>query len=292
VTRLQRRNLAAPDKTRVLGRGRLELVELGDVAVGRVTYPPGWRWSDDLGPIVGTASCEVHHIGFVLSGRLIVEMTDGSTIELRPEDVFEIPPGHDAWVVGDEPWVAIDSLGRRYFGLASDSDGDRAFGTILFTDIVGSTEVAARIGDRAWRALLAELTTAGRRELERYRGREVDTTGDGIFALFDSPSRAVRAGLGLVRAAGALGLRLRVGVHTGEYEKAGADVRGLAVHTAARVMASAGPDEVRVTVATAGLLGGSDIRLRSLGAFELKGVPGEVELLAVEPQDAPVPSGG
>ncbi len=176
MSRLQRKSLQRPDEQRPLGRGRLELVDLGDVAVGRVTYPPGWRWSTDVQPLVHTSSCEVHHIGFVVSGRLRVEMTDGSTLDLEADDAFEIPPGHDAWVVGDEPWVAVDSLGRRYFGAVDGDVGHRALGSILFTDIVGSTETAARVGDVAWHALLADLNSSARQDLERHHGREIDTT--------------------------------------------------------------------------------------------------------------------
>ena len=283
MSRLQRKSLRAPDELRPLGRGWLELVELGDVAVGRVTYPPGWRWSIDVQPLVGTSMCEVHHIGFVVAGRLWVEMADGSTIEVGPDDAFEIPPGHDAWVVGDEPWVAVDSLGRRYFGVGQDDGSHRALGSILFTDVVGSTEIAARLGDAAWRALLGELNGATRRTLERYRGREVDTTGDGVLAVFDGATRAVRCGLALVAAARSLELRVRVGIHTGEYEPVGADIRGLAVHVAARVMATAGADEVRVSGATASLLDAGEIRLTPLGAQPLKGVPAPVDVYGVEP---------
>lgn len=282
MTRLQRKSLGRPDVLRPLGRGKLELVELGDVAVGRVTYPPGWRWSIDVKPIVRTPTCEVHHIGFVVSGRLHIEMDDGSMLEVEPDDAFEIPPGHDAWVVGDEPWVAVDSLGRRYFGLGEDDGGHRALGSILFTDIVGSTEIAARMGDASWRALLGELNSAARRDLERFRGREIDTTGDGILAVFDGATRAVRCGLALVGTANVQGLRVRVGIHTGEYDQVGSEIRGLAVHVAARVMATAEADEVRVSGATASLLDGADLRLRPLGSHDLKGVPMPVEILAIE----------
>ncbi len=284
MARLQRKSLRRPDELRPLGRGRLELVELGDVAVGRVTYEPGWRWSIDVKPLVNTPSCAVHHLGFVVSGVLRVELDDGSTLDLGPDDAFEIPPGHDAWVVGDEPWVAVDSLGRRYFGVAPHEQGDRALGTMLFTDIVGSTEVAARVGDVAWRALLAELLTASRRELERHRGREIDTTGDGLLAVFDSPTRAVRCALALIQTARSQGLRIRAGVHTGEYERVGQQIRGLAVHVAARVMATAGADEVRVSASTASLLDRAELTLRPLGPHELKGVPAAVELFNIDPE--------
>ena len=259
----------------------LELVELGDVAFGRVRYEPGWRWSVDLKPIVGTASCEIHHLGFVLSGRLRVLMDDGSMALLEPDDAFEVPPGHDSWVEGDEPFVAVDSLGRRYFGVGVDALGQRALGTMLFTDIVGSTEVASRLGDAAWRGLLGELNTVSRREIERHRGREIDTTGDGVLALFDSPTRAVRCALALVAATRGLGLAIRTGVHTGEYERVGSNIGGLAVHVAARVMSAAGPDEVRVSAATAALLDPTEFLLESLGTHELKGVPTAVALFLV-----------
>ena len=282
MAQLQRRNLQQPDELRPLGRGKLELVELGDVAIGRVSYEPGWRWSVDLKPTVGTASCEIHHLGFVVQGRLTVVMDDGSTVLLQPDDAFEIPPGHDAWVEGDETFVAVDSLGRRYFGVGVDAIGERALGTMLFTDIVGSTEVAARLGDGAWRGLLGELNTATRREIERHRGREIDTAGDGVLALFDSPTRAVRCALALITAARGLGLAIRAGVHTGEYEPAGSAIRGLAIHVAARVMSGAGPDELRVSAATAALLDSNEFRLQSLGTHELKGVPKAVELFSAQ----------
>jgi len=281
MARLQRRNLQQPDELRPLGRGKLELVELGDVAIGRVSYEPGWRWSVDLKPTVGTASCEIHHLGFVVSGHLRVTMDDGSSVLLGPDDAFEVPPGHDAWVEGDERFVAVDSLGRRYFGVGVDALGQHAFGTMLFTDIVGSTETAARLGDGAWRGLLSELNTATRVEIERHRGREIDTTGDGVLALFDSPVRAVRCALALVGAARRLGLAIRAGVHSGEYERVGSNIGGLAVHVAARVMSAAAPDEVRVSAATAALLDSAEFELERLGAHELKGVPRPVELFSV-----------
>ena len=281
MAQLRRKSLRRPDELRPLGRGHLELVELGEAAIGRVTYQPGWRWSEDLRPVVGTASCEVHHLGVVLSGHLRVEMADGSAMDLTPDDVFEVPPGHDAWVVGDEPFVAVDSLGRRYFGRRLDADDRGTLGSILFTDIVGSTETAARLGDTAWHDLLAELNTATRVELERHRGREIGETGDGILAVFDSPTRAVRAAFGIARAARTLGLSIRAGIHTGEYQLVGTEIRGVAVHIAARVMASADGDQLRVSAATAVLLDSAALTIQPLGRHELKGVPAPVDLYAV-----------
>jgi len=119
MARLQKKNLQRPDERRPVGRGQLAVVELGDVAIGRIAYEPGWRWSTDVGPIVGTELCEVHHVGVVLSGRLVVELEDGSQLELGPDDAFEIPPRHDAWVDGAEVVDIFDVAGNSAdFGLA------------------------------------------------------------------------------------------------------------------------------------------------------------------------------
>ena len=282
MARLQRRSLRQPDEFRPVGRGTLELVELGDTAYGRTIYQPGWRWSEDVRPIVGTDLCDVHHIGFCMQGKLRVAMADGTELDIQADDVFEIPPGHDAWVVGDEPFIAVDSRGRRNFGIAPKDDADRrVLGTIMFTDIVGSTTLAARIGDAAWHALMAEFNETCRATLDRHRGREVQTTGDGFLAVFVRPDRAARCGLALVQDANAFGLQVRVGIHTGEYEPVGLEMRGLAVHIAARVMAVAVGDQVVVSASTAALLDRAAYRLEALGPHELKGVPGSVELFGV-----------
>jgi class 3 adenylate cyclase len=267
---------------RPVGRGTLELVELGDTAYGRTTYQPGWRWSDDVRPIVGTDLCDVHHIGFCMQGRLRVAMADGTEMDISADDVFEIPPGHDAWVVGDETFIAVDSRGRRNFGVAPDDDGDRrVLGTIMFTDIVGSTSLAARLGDAAWHGLMAEFNETCRATLDRNHGREVQTTGDGLLAVFARPDRAARAGLAIIRDAATFDMQVRVGLHTGEYEPVGNEMRGLAVHIAARVMSVAGADQVVVSAATAALLDPAAYRVEPLGPRELKGVPAPVQLFGV-----------
>jgi hypothetical protein len=109
---LLRKNLGQPDSVRSFNNGNLELFTLGDNAVGRSVYQPGWRWSTDVKAAAGTDLCEVHHRGLTLSGRLHTTLQDGSDIEYGPNDLFDIPPGHDAWVVGDEPWVAVDFFGH------------------------------------------------------------------------------------------------------------------------------------------------------------------------------------
>jgi class 3 adenylate cyclase len=281
VTRLQKHSLDHPTETRNFGLGRLDLVDLNDIAIGRTNYAPGWKWSHDVKPIVGTEWCESHHMGYTVSGRLHSEMADGSMIEVGPGDVFEIPPVHDAWVVGDEPWVSIDWAGRRFYGKAADAMAAPILATILFTDVVGSTQLAARLGDHVWREKLAEYHAMLRQLLERHRGREIQTTGDGLLAMFDSPARAVHFGLDSAAAAPTLDLEQRAGMHTGEVELAGDDVRGVAVHLAARVAAAADAGEVLVSATTNALLFGSGIKTVSRGSHSLKGIDQPVELFAV-----------
>ena len=108
MARLQRKRFSEPVDVRRFPHGRVDIIELDDTVVGRMSYEPGWRWSVDVKPIATTESCQYHHVGVTLEGRLRVEMPDGTQLEIGPGDVFEIPPGHDAWVVGDTPWVSID----------------------------------------------------------------------------------------------------------------------------------------------------------------------------------------
>jgi class 3 adenylate cyclase len=286
MARLQKKNLGRPDERRPVGRGRLDVVELGDITIGRIAYQPGWRWSEDVRPIVGTTWCEVHHLGVVLSGHLHIEMEDGSSLELDPDDAFEVPPRHDAWVVGGEPWISLDSAGRRNFGKASSEATHRQLLTILLTDLVGSTELLGRLGDERWRDRLSDFNQHARAVLERFQGREVATTGDGFLAVFESPARATRAALALAESARELDLVQRAGLHTGEVERSGDDVRGIAVHLAARISASAGPNEVLVSATTRALLAGSGLVLRSRGIHQLKGIESPEELFAVEPPDS------
>jgi class 3 adenylate cyclase len=159
---------------------------------------------------------------------------------------------------------------------------DRVLATVLFTDIVGSTERAAEMGDRRWLALLDEHHAVVRRELIRFRGNEVKTTGDGFLATFDGPARAVRCARSIVERIRQLGLEVRTGLHTGECEMAGDDVRGMAVHTAARVAAAASPGEVLVSSTVKDLVAGAGIAFIERGTRALKGVPGEWRLFAVD----------
>lgn len=163
-----------------------------------------------------------------------------------------------------------------------ESEPDRMLATVLFTDIVDSTTKAIELGDRRWRDLLEGHNALVRRELVRFRGREIDTTGDGFLATFDGPARAIRCARAVVDGVHGLGLSIRAGLHTGECEIADGKVAGIAVHTGARVAALAKADEVLVSSTVKDLVAGSGITFTERGPHELKGIPGEWRLFAVE----------
>ena len=277
MARLQRRRFSDPADTRVFPRGKVDVVELDDIVVGRMTYEPGWRWSVDVKPVAATDQCMYHHVGVTLQGRLRVEMPDGTELEIGPGDVFEIPPGHDAWVVGDSPWVSIDFEAMRTYGRKHEAV-ERTLASIVITDIVDSTRLAGELGASRWRDLVAEHNRKASTSIDRHRGRLVKTTGDGILAQFDGAERAVRAADSIRGLAGVLGLSVRVGVHSGEVEASETDVRGIAVHTAARIMAAAGPGEVLVSATVMDLVDGSGLAFEDAGLYELKGLPGRRQL--------------
>ena len=177
--------------------------------------------------------------------------------------------------------LLIDEIEEFVTGARSGPDPDRVLVTVMFTDIVGSTERAAAVGDRRWREVLDGYVGVARRQLERFRGREVDVAGDGLFAIFDGPARAVRCACAIRDAVHALGLELRAGLHTGECEVAGSRVSGIAVHTGARIAAAAKPQEVLASATVKDLVAGSGIRFDDRGSHVLKGVPGDWRLFAV-----------
>jgi pimeloyl-ACP methyl ester carboxylesterase len=158
---------------------------------------------------------------------------------------------------------------------------ERVLATVLFTDIVGSTAMLAELGDRRWRELLAEHHARVRRQLARFRGRELDTAGDGFFASFDGPARGIRCACAIVESLRDLGVEVRAGLHTGECEEVDGKVGGIAVHIGARVATQAGPGEVVVSRTVKDLVAGSGIDFDERGTAELKGVPGEWQLFAV-----------
>jgi class 3 adenylate cyclase len=162
-----------------------------------------------------------------------------------------------------------------------ESEPDRMLATVLFTDIVDSTSKAIELGDRRWSELLERHHALIRRELIRYRGREVGTAGDGFLATFDGPARAIRCARSIIEAVHDLGLTVRAGLHTGECEVADGKVAGIAVHTGARVAAQALADEVLVSSTVKDLVAGSGISFTERGTFDLKGIPGTWPLFAV-----------
>jgi class 3 adenylate cyclase len=201
--------------------------------------------------------------------------------EFGPGDVFDIPPGHDAWVVGSEPVDLLDVSGNvAKFGLpASDT---RRVVTMLMSDIVDSTPTAARLGDTAWRQTLADHNRIVRSLIGRHRGEEIGTTGDGFFVAFESTAAAVAAARAIRDGVQTLGLQVRIGIHTGEIEVAGEGVRGIAVHALARVMAAADPSEILVSPMVHALTEGVGIPMIDRGPHRLKGIEQPMTLYAVE----------
>jgi class 3 adenylate cyclase len=191
----------------------------------------------------------------------------------------ELPgENHISFIDGDD---TLEEIREFLTGVREPEEPDRVLATVLFTDIVGSTARARELGDRSWRELLERHNEIVRRDLEQFRGREIDTAGDGFFATFDGPARAIRCGRAIVDDVRSVGLDVRAGLHTGEVELAGDAVRGIAVHTGARVAAHADAGEVLVSQTVKDLVAGAGIEFEDRGARELKGIPGEWRLYAV-----------
>jgi pimeloyl-ACP methyl ester carboxylesterase len=211
--------------------------------------------------------------------RYVAERIPGARLVVLPG------AGH---VVTGRPAARVVAETERFLTEVWESGGweaaepDRVLATVLFTDIVGSSEKAAALGDRAWRGLLERHHELVRRELVRFRGREVDTAGDGFFASFDGPARAIRCACAVVEAVRDLGIDVRAGLHTGECELVDGKVAGIAVHTGARVASHAQRGEVLVSGTVKDLVAGSGLAFEERGAHELKGIPGEWRLYAVE----------
>jgi class 3 adenylate cyclase len=198
----------------------------------------------------------------------------------------ELPGAGHAYWSGDQDRI-IDEIQEFLTGAPSAEVTDRVLATILFTDIVGSTDMAARLGDTRWAQALEEHRAIVRRELDAYRGREIDTVGDGFVATFDGPARAIRCAAAIRDGLRPLGLDIRAGLHTGEIELRAEGIAGIAVHIGARVQATAGPGEIVVSRTVVDLVAGSGIGFVERGGHELKGVPGRWELFAA---DVPPPA--
>ena len=280
MAEVTRGNVDVPDEVITFPKITANLVELGDLTVGMFVAEPGWRWSEHNRPTVGGEWCQARHVGFVISGQLGIDFSDGTSAVFGPHDVFDIPPGHDGYTVGDEPCVQVEWSGIRAWAGFPTGVHSRVLRTLLFTDLVDSTQIAGRLGDARWRELLSEHFVAARAELERFQGREVTTTGDGIVATFDGPARALHCAAAIRRRANGDDLHVRAGIHVGEVELVGDDVRGVAMHEAARIMAAAGTDEILVSELTRALAISTDLRFEDRGARELKGLDGEWKLAA------------
>ena len=190
-------------------------------------------------------------------------------------------PGRNMWHFV-EPWRdSFQEIAEFVTGEQPDVAEDRVLATVLFTDIVDSTRRASEIGDRDWHALLDAHDAVVRAQLARFRGREVNTSGDGFLAMFDGPQRAIRCAMAIRDAVQALGIEVRAGLHTGECELRGDDIGGIAVHIGARVSALAGPNEVLVSSTLRDLVIGSGLEFEDRGTHELKGVPGQWRVFAV-----------
>jgi pimeloyl-ACP methyl ester carboxylesterase/class 3 adenylate cyclase len=234
-------------------------------------------------PSIHVPTLIVHRVGDrdcdVRNARFAAEQIPGAVyVELPGED-------HLPWV-GDSEAI-VEEIERFLTGIWEsggweEPEPERVLSTVLFTDIVGSSQRAASLGDRAWRELLGNHHTVVRRELARFRGREMDAAGDGFFASFDGPARAIRCACAIVESMPELGLEVRAGLHTGECELMDDKVAGIAVHTGARVASHAQPGEVLVSSTVKDLVAGSGLAFEDRGAYDLKGIPGEWRLYAVE----------
>ena len=191
-------------------------------------------------------------------------------------------PGNTYWPYFGDQDAILDEIEEFLTGVRPVPAPDRALATVLFTDIVSSTERAAALGDDAWTRTLDRHDAVVAREVERHRGREINTTGDGMLATFDGPARAVRCAQAICVAVRSLGIEVRAGLHTGEIELRGADIGGIAVHIGQRVSALAGPGEVLVSSTVKDLVAGSGITFADRGSHVLKGVPDEWRIFAVE----------
>jgi len=279
LPRPQTRSFSEPDETLDLINGSAVTVRVGELVVGRLTMEPGYRYSEHTAPTAGTASCQFHHVGVGISGASRFRMDDGTEFDVRAGDVFDIPPGHDTWVISDEPAVAFIWGGWRGWG--KPPVGERILTTILMTDIAGSTDRAVALGDAAWDRLLDRHHAAVREVLQRYRGTEIDTAGDGFLTMFDGAARTVRAAIDIRAAVQAVGLEIRAGIHTGEVEVVPGGIRGLAVHETARIMALGAGGEILVSSTTRELSAGSGVAYQDRGIHQLKGITSPRQIFAV-----------
>jgi class 3 adenylate cyclase len=226
----------------------------------------------DVLPSIPVPTLVMHLARHADEGRYVAERIPGARrVEIAGLDtMFFLAPGID------------DELERFVKSVWGAAEPETVLSTVLFTDVVGSTERAAELGDRRWAELIASHHALVRRQLDRFRGRELDTAGDGFFASFDGPARGIRCACAITESVRELGLEVRAGLHTGECELIGEKIGGIAVNIGARVASEAGPGEVLVSSTVKDLVTGSGIRFLDRGSVELKGVPGRWQLFAVD----------
>ena len=261
-----------PDELIELEKVRSAMITKGGITVSHDIQQPGWRWSTHIRSLVKTEWCEVRHVGVLLRGRIHVLLNDGTEFDVGPMSLMDIPAGHDAWVLGDEPAETLAWTGVKEWLKPLDTLSERILATLVFTDLVGSTATATRLGRRAWGELRANHEQRARDIVARFRGRNVQTTGDGILANFDGAARAVRCAIALRDAAVELGLEMRTAVHTGEVDVVEDVISGIAIHEASRIMSLAAAGQVLVSETTAALIRDAGIALEDLGEHELRGI--------------------
>ena len=289
------------------GRGAMFLEDIVPTLVGDKRYEAWYakleRLSASPGAAVGLARMAmqidvrdilptIHVPTLVLHRRddQAIPIEDGRYVaDHVPGAKFVELPGADHW-----PWIgddrAVEEIQEFLTGMRDGGEADRVLATVMFLDIVDSTKRAADLGDRRWTDLLESFYAVVRRELERFRGREIDTAGDGFFVTFDGPARAIRCAVSLIEAVEKIGLNVRIGIHTGEVERAADNLGGLAVVIGSRVGALARPGEILVSRTVRDLVVGSDLTFEPRGQHQLKGIPGDWELYSVHREERRLPA--
>ena len=257
--------------------GRLERLAASPSTIRRIFKLIGEFDVRDVLPSIRVPTLVMHRAG---DSFIKVEHSRYIASKVPGARYVELEGDENMFSIGD--WEALVGEVEEFLtGTRHDREPDRMLATVLFTDICESTQRAAEMGDRGWRFLLERHDALFRQALDRHRGREVKRTGDGFLATFDGPARAIRCAASVTEAMGSLGLQVRAGLHTGELEVMDGDLGGLAVHIASRVMRAAGPNEVLVSGTVKDLVVGSGIEFEDRGQRELRGVPGEWRLYAV-----------
>jgi class 3 adenylate cyclase len=257
--------------------GRLERLAASPATIKRIFDLIGEIDVRDVLPSIRVPTLVMHRRGDTF---INIEHSRYMAERIPAARFVELAGGDNMFSIGDSDGL-LGEIEEFLTGERHQLDSDRMLATVLFTDICGSTERAAQLGDRSWRYMLERHDALFRRALERHRGREVKHTGDGFLATFDGPARAIRCAADLTDSVGSIGIQIRAGLHTGELEVMGGDLSGLAVHIAARVMDRAGPSEVLVSSTVKDLVVGSGIEFEERGEHELRGVPGEWRLFSV-----------